>query len=194
MKTEDLNKLLEKYYDGGTSEAEEQVLRQFFRGNDIPAGYEAEKEIFGFYSGFEKIPEPSADFEKRILAAVDRSVSVSVRMKRKLVYSLVSAAAGLLILIGSYFFFTNRAETPDTFSDPELAYAETMKILFNVSSKLNQGTRPLNSLGKMQAYSSMGLGAIDRSATIAEEKMKNLGYIRKVMDMVTLPTGDSLNK
>lgn len=195
MKTEDLNRLLEKYYDGGTSETEEQALRQFFLGNDIPEGYEAEKEIFGFYSACEKIPEPSADFEKRIMAAADRSVSgSSIIKKRRLVYSLVSAAAGLLILTGSYFFFMHRSEPADTFSDPDLAYAETMKILYNVSSKLNQGTRPLNSLGKMQAFGSGGSGSVDRPAIILNEKLKRLEYIRKAMDMVTIPSGDSLNK
>jgi hypothetical protein len=195
MKTEDLNKLLEKYYDGDTSDAEEQALREFFCGNNIPAGYEAEKEIFGFYATLEQIPEPSADFEKRILAAVDKTVSGSSLMKkRRLVYSLVSAAAGLLILTGSYFFFMHRSEPADTFSDPELAYAETIKILHKVSSKLNHGTRSLNSLGKMQAFNSMGLGAFDRSAIIFEEKMKSLEYIGKAMDLFTLPPADSINK
>jgi hypothetical protein len=195
MKTEDLNKLLEKYYEGNTSEPEEQALMKFFRGDEIPAGYETEKEIFSFYSTYEKIPEPSADFEKRIMAAIDDSVApTSILKNRRLVYSLLSAAAGVLVLIGSYFFFTNRPEPADTFSDPRLAYAETMKILHNVSSKLNRGTQPLNSLGKMQAFSTRGLGAIDRSATIIEQKMKSLEHIRKAMDMVTIPAGDSLNK
>jgi hypothetical protein len=114
--------------------------------------------------------------------------------KRRFALSIASAAAGVLILAGTYFFFLHRAEPRDTFSDPQLAYAETMKILYNVSSKINQGTRPLNSLGKMQDFSSKSFEAFDRSAVMIEEKLKNLGYIRKAMDMVSLPEGDSLNK
>jgi len=195
MKREELNKLLEKYYDGNTSEAEELSLRNFFCGDDIPAGYEAEKEIFRYYSGFEKIPETSPGFEKKILEAVDMNIGRSqILRKRRFVLSLVSSAASVLILTGTYLFFLHRAGPRDTFSDPQLAYAETMKILYNVSSRINHGTLPLNSLGRMHDFSSKSFEAFDRSAILIEEKMKNLEYIRKAINIVSLPEGDSLNK
>jgi hypothetical protein len=195
MKREELNRLLEKYYDGNTSEAEELWLRDFFSSGNIPDGYEAEKEIFGFYSGFEKIPEPTPGFEKKILDAVDNNIGhILILKRRRFVFSLVSAAAGVLLLAGTYFFFLHRAEPRDTFSDPQLAYAETLKILYNVSSKINHGTRPLGSFGRMYDLSSKSFEAFDRSTTMVEEKLKNLGYIRKAAEMVSLPEVDSLNK
>jgi hypothetical protein len=195
MKKEELDRLLEKYYDGNTSEAEELSLRDLFNSDDIVEGYEAEKEIFRFYSGFEKIPEPSPGFENKILDAVDTNISRIIYLKkRRFALSVASAAAGVLILAGTYFFFLHRAEPRDTFTDPQLAYAETMRILFDVSSKINQGTRPLGSLGRMHDFSSKSFEAFDRSAIMIEEKLKNLEYIRKAMDMVSLPEGESINK
>jgi len=71
MNREELNRLLKKYYEGKTSEAEELILRKFFGEKNVPAGFEAEKEIFGFYSRLKKIPGPSHDLEKRIIAGVE---------------------------------------------------------------------------------------------------------------------------
>jgi len=195
MKPEGPDKLLEKYYEGNTSEAEELLLRQYFCKEDSPAGYETEKEIFGFYSDLEKIPEPSADFEKRILAGIDRNIFRSdLQKKRRLFLSLMGAAAGVLILTGSYFFFIHRAEPRDTFSDPELAYAETLKILYNVSSGLNHGTQSLKPLSKMQVIPRKSFKAIDKSAKIFEEKMKSLNYISEAFNIVSLPSGERNTK
>jgi len=72
MKEEDLKRLIDRYYSGESTEEEEIALRDYFRKENIPEGYEAEKVIFGFYSEYEDIPEPSIGFEARILAGIDR--------------------------------------------------------------------------------------------------------------------------
>jgi len=69
---------------------------------------------------------------------------------RKYLMPAMGAAAGLLILAGTFFFFNSRVETNDTFSDPQLAYAETMKILMEVSEKMNKGLTSLEPVGKME--------------------------------------------
>lgn len=195
MNTEELNKLVEKYYEGKTSDTEELLLRDFFCGNNIPAGFEAEKEIFSFYSGLEKIPEPSHDFEDKVLAGVEKSISVQLSHKKsRLVISILSAAAGILILTGSYFFFIHKTEPADTFSDPELAYAETMKVLYNISSHINQGTQSLKPLSKMQDVSSKSFETISKSTMMIEENMKNLDNILKAVDKPGVQSNDSINR
>jgi hypothetical protein len=195
MNTEELKKLLEKYYEGKTSEAEEFTLREFISNNNIPVGYETEKEIFGFYSGLEKVPEPSPDFEEKIMTVLDKNISGLWSLKRRrLVLSLFNAAAVVLILTGSYFFFIHKSEPGDTFSDPELAYAETLKILYTVSSRLNKGTQTLKPLCKMNEAGSKSVEAINKSTIIIEENMKNMNYFRKAFEIISLSSKDSINK
>jgi hypothetical protein len=147
MNEEELKRLVQKYYDGTATDEEEKILRDFFRRNNVPRGYEAEKEIFGYYIESADIPEPSNDFEAQIIAAVSSSDGRS--SNRRFIYTLLSAAAGILILTGAYFFFTGRQTIKDTYSDPEIAYVETIKILHQVSYKLNQGVKNLEPVGKL---------------------------------------------
>jgi hypothetical protein len=178
MNEEELKRLIEKYYNGTSTDEEEKALRLWFSINKAPAGYEAEKAIFGFYMEEEEVPEPSADFEARIIRALDRSSDTArSAMIRKAVIPILSAAAGLLILAGSYFFFINRAEPVDTFKDPAIAYAETVKILKDVSSRMNRGTRPLKPVGKINEMRVKSLGSINKTAVLVEKNLKSLGYL-----------------
>jgi hypothetical protein len=124
MNISELERLIGKYYSGETSLEEEKILRDFFTGGNIPEGYEAEKEIFGFYSSEMKIPEPSADLETRIIMGLEKKDGwIDFIKSRRIILSAISAAAGLLILTGSYFFIIHRSESKDTYSDPQIAYA-----------------------------------------------------------------------
>lgn len=180
MNEEELKRLIGKYYDGNCTEGEESALRDFFRSGNVPAGYEAEKEIFRYYTNSEEIPEPSHDFEAQIMAAID----ATERRKgiRKLLLPVLSAAAGLLILGGSYFFFTTRADTHDTFSDPEIAYAETMKILRDVSMKLNRGTQVLEPIGKFDEMTRKSFKTINQSTTTVEKSMREIDWLQNIVN------------
>ncbi len=71
MNNEELNELLEKYYNGESTEEEEDRLRIFFLHGDVPPGYEPEKEIFSYYSEALEVPEPAENFEVRLLEGID---------------------------------------------------------------------------------------------------------------------------
>jgi hypothetical protein len=179
MNEEDLKRLLEKYYNGSSTDDDEKTLRAYFTENNPPPGYEAEKEIFRYYSQATEVPEPSAGFEARISRSLDsviagnRSLSV-----RKLLIPLISAAAGLLILTGSYFYFLRSAETKDTYANPEIAYAETMKILRDVSSRMNHAANSLKPVGRINQMREKSFGSINKSAVLVEKNLKSLGYLR----------------
>jgi len=183
MKEEELKRLLGKYYNGISTDEEERALRSYFRENSPPPGYEAEKEIFSLYMAAEDIPEPSADFEARIIKALDKADRNRRSSEfRRVLVPLLSAAAGLFILAGSYFFFIQRREPTDTFRDPQIAYAETMKILLDVSSQINQGTRPLKPVGRINEMKVKSLESINKSAVLVEKNLKSLGYLRNSID------------
>lgn len=179
MNGEELKRLIGKYYSGESTDEEERALRAYFIRNSAPPGYEAEKDIFSYFMEAGDVPEPSDRFEARIIKAVDTSSerSVSYRFRRILV-PLTAIAAGLLILAGSYFFFVNRIESEDTYTDPEIAYAETMKILMNVSSRMNYAASSLKPVGKIHKMKTKSFESINKSALLVEKNLKSLGYLR----------------
>ena len=184
MKEEELKRLVEKYYNGESTEEEENFLRDFFRKDNVPEGYEADKEIFSFYTGSDNIPEPSIDFEARILAGIDASERVAGSQKTKrYIIAIMSAAAGLLLLAGSYFFFVKESQTTDTFTDPKIAYAETMKILMEVSSQLNHGTQALEPVGKMKMITSKSFHSINKSTRIIESSLEKINHLQNTTEI-----------
>ncbi len=195
MKEEELKRLIEKYYNGESTEEEESSLRDYFRKNNIPEGYEAEKVIFGYFDESTEVPEPSIDFEARILAGIDASESKRrSRTMKKYLLPILSAAAGLLILGGSYFYFIVRAEPRDTFTDPEIAYAETIKILREVSSQMNRGTQVLEPVGKINKVTKKSFETINKSTRIVEKNLKNLELLNKAIEITHVPVEKNINK
>jgi hypothetical protein len=195
MNEKELKRLLEKYYSGESTEGEEKTLRDIFRKGNVPEGYESEKLIFSYYTESAELSEPSIGFEARILAGIDDSeIKRGSQKLRKYLLPLLSAAAGLLILIGSYFFFINRNEPIDTFSDPQIAYAETIKILKDVSSQLNHGTQTLEPVGKLNEITQKGFETINKSTRIVEKNLKDLDYLQKAIEITHTPVDKNINK
>ena len=195
MSEEELKRLIEKYYNGESTEEEEIALKVFFRKGNVPEGFDAEKEIFSYYAESQDVPEPSIDFEARILAGIDASERErgSQNVRRYLI-PILSAAAGILILTGSYFFFMKRAESVDTFADPAIAYAETIKILRDVSSQLNHSAQVLEPVGKMSEFTRKSFKSINKSTGIVEKNLKNLDYLQRAIDLSHVPADKNINK
>jgi hypothetical protein len=195
MNEEELDRLIGKYYNGESTEEEERILRDHFRKDDITEGYEAEKAIFGYYTAAGEIPDPSEGFESGIISGIDAGEAKERSNKfRKFILPYLSVAAGLLILAGSWFFFIHRAEPADTFSDPQIAYAETMKILINVSSQLNHGAQALEPVGKINEITVKSFESINKSTTILEKSVKNIGDFHDAFDNNKKNFRESVNK
>lgn len=178
MNSEEIKRLLEKYYEGATTCEEELLLKKFFSMDNVPPDLRSEQEIFRYYMQVAEMPEPSADFEKNIISAIDSETKGFGGFRRRRLPGVLSGiAAAILILAGSYFFFTNRSEPRDTYNDPEVAYTETMKILFQVSARLNQGTKALGHLSALQDETHKTMATVSRSTAIIEDKMKPLDNV-----------------
>jgi hypothetical protein len=183
MKEEKLKELLERYYNGDTSDEEEFLLRKYFLGNEVFPGYEAEKEIFSYYSGNEEAYAPSDDLEKRIIKSIDAIEGKHTFSRKRLI--LLSVAASLAILIGSYFFFINRSEPEDSFDDPQIAYVEAKRILFDISVRMNRGTMALQNVARINNAAAAGLESVEKSASLISgqiERIENLGKLLETDD------------
>jgi len=62
-----------------------------------------------------------------------------------------------------------------------------MKILSEVSSRLNKGTQALDKIKKFQEASSVGLDALEKSAGTIDRNLKNLDYFQKMIDIADSP-------
>lgn len=167
MKEEKLKRLLEKYYSGESTDNDEKQLKDFFSYRKTDDSFEADRAFFSALSDLEKMPDPSSDFENRIVKAItniDRQRKVNIFSRHYI--SIIGVAAAFLLLIGSYFIFIYKAEPKDTYSDPQIAYAETMKILREVSVKFNRGKAELKPLTRMNNATRLGLETLDRSADV----------------------------
>jgi hypothetical protein len=189
MKEERLKILLKKYYNGETSEAEEAELKEYFSGDRIIEGYDAEKEIFRHYSRSEIIPVPTEGFRERILKTVDdlEKSQGNIFARKRYIY-IMSSAAAILILIGSYFIFFSQRGLQDTFTDPQIAYAETMKILNEVSVKFNKGTQALEPLNRMHYATETGIKTVDRSTELISKNLQRINFLKQIST-----TGEQIN-
>lgn len=177
--------MLEKYYNGESTLEEERFLKEFFSQAKIPDDLIDEKEIFIYYLQSVIVPEPSLAFENKIISAINSLDNGSENLKRRSVFGILTGiAAGMLILTGSYFFFVHKSEPRDTYSDPAIAYAETMKILYNVSSHLNRGTQALGQINQLQDETKKSLATINRSTAIIKERMKPVDNLLELIEKV----------
>ncbi len=180
MNKEEIKHLLERYYAGESTLEEELLLKRFFSQENVPEDLSGEKEIFSYYLQSSVVPEPSSGFENDIISALDTVDHQYSGFKRRRIFGILTGiAAVMLLLTATYFFFVQKSGPRDTYSDPEVAYAETMKILNEVSIRLNHGTQALEHLSVLQDETQKSITTVNRSASMLKEKMKPLDNVLK---------------
>ena len=157
MDRKNIEKLLEKFYNGDTTIGEERMLENYFSQDKIPAALEAEKDIFRYYSQTREEQPINHDLEQKIIRAIESEGGDLTGKRRRLIFTVTSIAASFLILLGSWFILLSPAgpglalsRYQDTFDNPEIAYVETQKALLFVSAMLNSGTEDLNYLSTFE--------------------------------------------
>ncbi|MBO5251432.1 MAG: hypothetical protein J6B31_05485 [Bacteroidaceae bacterium] len=150
-----IEELLERYYDGLTTEAEEQTLKEFFTCEEIPAHLQAEKAMF-LQLAAEATPK---GMEQRLSSLVDewekeeqRTIGIRKRSRTIRLQWIAGIAASLLLLfgIGRYLYEpSSKYIAQDTCATPEEAYAETQKALIMFSTALNKGMGQLEAMHRV---------------------------------------------
>jgi hypothetical protein len=131
--------LIEKYFDGETSIAEENELKKYFSSLDVAQHLEQYKPIFGYFS-----------------QAKEQTFTQNVPLqskKRNVAWLSIAASVVVLLGVGSYGYFNyeTAVKSPDlgTFDDPEIAFKETQKALSMLSGHVNVG---IESVQYLQEY------------------------------------------
>jgi hypothetical protein len=158
--------LLEKYWRAETTLEEEQRLAAYFSTPSTDPDLESYNALFAYFEEESQVG-PGPDFEARILDAVAASGTPAPRIPvRRFQWSLVAAAASVLLLVSSLFLFepaktnlqpvansavanntgANRAVATitDTYDNPEQALAAVRRALLVASIHLNEGQKQIS--------------------------------------------------
>jgi ABC-type nitrate/sulfonate/bicarbonate transport system ATPase subunit len=124
MELSKIENLLEKYFDGETSLAEEAVLKEYFSRPDVPSHLEPYRGMFGYFnqSGTEVA-------EKEI-----------VLPQRNHLIQWLSIAAALILMISMFTVYEKNEREKQ---EARLAYIETTKALNMISQNLNKGNKAI---------------------------------------------------
>lgn len=147
MELNNLNHLIEKYFEGETSLAEESQLTKIFSSKEIPPELEVYRELFERNSALKKEELP-LDFSSKVLGHIQKEERAETKSVVSLKSYLIRIAA-LFFLAASAFFLYQQNENStiyassmkDTEASPEEAYQEAKDALLLVSKKLFKGQK-----------------------------------------------------
>ena len=153
MDSRHIEQLLEKYWNAETSLEEEQELRAFFLGGQVPESLKETADLFRFFEA-EKSKGLEEKFEKVVTKALrERRGGKVISMGS--FRNVARIAAGIGVLVVATYFIRNEVrksypqELQDTYTDPELAFEETKKALQMISSSFGKAKREA---GKMKVF------------------------------------------
>jgi hypothetical protein len=132
MELDKIENILEKYFQGETSIAEEKVLKEYFSSSNVAQHLEQYKPIFGYFS---QVKEQKSTQE----------IPLQTK-KRNVAWLSIAASVVVLLGIGSYLLISEKDTPPvvaqselGTYDNPEEALAATQKALALLSSNVNVG-------------------------------------------------------
>ncbi|HAM09209.1 MAG: hypothetical protein A2X05_06490 [Bacteroidetes bacterium GWE2_41_25] len=182
MNNQEIRRLITSFFEGETTEEEEKLLRALFSGDQVPGGFEAEKEYILFCLANGNIKDASNNLEGKIIRAIDKQgIKAESKHSRRYYLMLLSGAAAIMLIVfGTYFFINSRKGFRDTYSDPAIAYAETMKLLMDVSSRLNKGTSALRPVSKLSEMTDMSREKLNETSSTINKSLLKLNVLKEV--------------
>lgn len=133
MESDRIEILIEKYFEGKTSTAEEQELRNYFTSSAIATHLKQYQSLFGYFS-----------------QSKAQNCNSEILLKSKKRYSAwLSIAASIVVLLGFgtvMYLNYNNSEQQDlgSYENPEVALKETQKALALLSENVNVGIKTVH--------------------------------------------------
>ena len=129
MELDNIEKILEKYFEATATVAEEQTLQEYFAQDAVAAHLEQYKPMFNYFSKAK---------EERYTKQVPLKPRVSY-------YKWISIAAVAVIVFGIFFGNDYREQ-----KEAEYAYNETKKALSLLAQNLERGTEKVAYLNEFE--------------------------------------------
>ena len=134
MELDKIEKLLEKYFEATTTVAEEQILKEYFSNENIPAHLEQYAPMFQYFS----------------FAKEERYTKQLPLKTRNTFYKWASVAAVAVFMIGFYFYdpTPEPVSLADQYTEEEIASAQEALAL--LAMNFNKGTEQLYHLEEFE--------------------------------------------
>jgi len=123
-----VEQLLEKYFQGATTIAEEKQLKAYFSSNDVALHLAKYQSLFGYFE-----TQKETQFEQKL----------PLQPRKQSTVKWIGIAASFVVLFGlaTFYFYPSEPRQQDlgTYDNPEEAFAATQKALLMVSEQVNIG-------------------------------------------------------
>lgn len=157
MELQKINKLLEKYWQAETSEAEEKVLFEYFNQKEIDPSLKPYQPLF-IHQKVSSNRKLSGNFNEKILLEIHKKEQKKNRKTKWLTYYLQTAAVITLLIISTIWLlpdystkkYKNKSNSQVEIEDPNKAYETAKEALILVSTQINRGKIYAANIKKVQ--------------------------------------------
>lgn len=140
MESDKIKTILEKYFEGNTTLAEDKALKNYFSSATVDPELLQYQPLFAYFSEEKK-------------QGLQSEVAIPKNKKKRIIWWSAAASVVVLLGIGSYVFLNNTPQKTSadlgTYDDPEVAFRETQKALALLSNHVNVG---IESIHYVEAY------------------------------------------
>jgi hypothetical protein len=142
--TEEINTLLVKYWNGDTSLEEEDILTEYFSGNDVADELKSYTALFQYRKNL-RGATLNDDFERKLKKAIRQKKRendyITIRIFVPALRIAASVAIALALSFGVYKMIdqNNKAYFAETYSDPNAAMKHATFALDKLSEALQKG-------------------------------------------------------
>ncbi len=148
--TQEILRLLQSYFDGNSTEADEKTLEAYFQSGEVAEELAEYKEFFGGVSELAAAHD-DADIEDEIMDYILENEHQEKTKYRSMWKMVTGIAASVIIVLGGFLLYQgNQKPFDDTFDNPEDAYAYASKTLEFVSGKYHEGMAGLSNFDKLR--------------------------------------------
>lgn len=133
MELNNIEKLLEKYFEGETSLNEEATIRQYFTTKKVPVHLEPYQDLFGYYT---------------VKKSEALSKPIVLIKKFKIPYKWLSVAAVSVFVLGTYIY--NNQVDKNRQAQLMQDYQTTQQALDLIAKNLNKGTLAIAQLQEFE--------------------------------------------
>ncbi|MCE4565099.1 hypothetical protein INQ51_12340 [Maribellus sp. CM-23] len=153
MRTEEVKNLLQRYFDGESTDADERMLEAYFQSGEVAEEVAEYAEFFGGISELAHIADDPT-IEEDVMDYILENEHREKTRYRSMWKVVTGIAASVIIVLGGFLFYQEQQKSfKDTFQDPDEAYAYATKTLEFVSGKYSKGLAQLSNFDMLHKAS-----------------------------------------
>ncbi len=148
--TQEILRLLQSYFDGNSTEADEKMLEAYFKSGEVA---EELSEYAEFFGGISELAGTNNDenIEDEIMDYILENEHQEKTKYLSMWKMVTGIAASVIVILGGFLLYQgNQKPFDDTFKNPEEAYAYASKTLQFVSGKYHDGMAGLSNFDKLR--------------------------------------------